>query len=57
MRKMFVALYGVAVNKLCDQPDIREGKGHVRKICTLRSPPLSLFLIKESVKYDSCAKK
>jgi len=40
---MFVVLYGVAVNKLCDQPDIREGKGHVRKICTLRSPPFHYF--------------
>jgi len=40
---MFVALYGVAVNKVCDQPDIREGKGHVPKICTLRSPLFHYF--------------
>jgi len=40
---MSVALYDVAVNKLCDQPYIREGKGHVRKICTLRSPPFHYF--------------
>lgn len=54
---MSVALYDVAVNKLCDQPYIREGKGHVWKNMQAQESAFSLFLIKESVKYDSCAKK
>lgn len=40
---MSVALYDVAVNKLCDQPYIREGKGHVWK--KYASSGVRLFII------------